>query len=191
MKIGSLIPEFHGYILSVSTNPCLSRSNSFLAVHSSPMAATKNMTREPAMPAEQNEATFRRWVKEGVNKKDISLVRETFAEEFRNATLPPESPQGLDAHERAMEEFFAAFPDMLVRLDRVVADDDQIGYYATLTGTHQAEFLGIPATGRNVTFVSSGVDRWRMERLWSGGRPSISSASLCNLGCWRWEGNRA
>ena len=33
----------------------------------------------------------------------------------------------------------------------VVGEDDTVATYKTFTGTHQGEFMGIPATGKRVT----------------------------------------
>jgi len=62
-----------------------------------------------------------------------------------------------------------AFPDARADLVSVVAEGDKVGVHDQLVGTHTAEFMGIPATGREVRVdfvhvfrVVDGliVDRW-------------------------------
>jgi predicted ester cyclase len=46
--------------------------------------------------------------------------------------------------------FYAAFPDIHFRVDDLLAEGDLVAARVTVTGTHQGEFMGIPATGRSV-----------------------------------------
>jgi uncharacterized protein (TIGR02246 family) len=55
----------------------------------------------------------------------------------------------------AAQGFMTAFPDLVVRMDRVDADDDRVTYHWTLTGSH----TGPGGTGRAVRI--SGRERWR------------------------------
>jgi len=45
----------------------------------------------------------------------------------------------------------STFPDAYVTLEDVIAEDDKVVSRGTFTGTHR-EFLGIPPTGKQVTF---------------------------------------
>ena len=46
------------------------------------------------------------------------------------------------------------FPDLHARIDNLVAEGDRVAVRLTFRGTHQGEFLGVPATGRTVEYVS-------------------------------------
>jgi len=46
----------------------------------------------------------------------------------------------------------STFPDAYVTLEDVIAEDDKVVSRGTFTGTHRREFLGIPPTGKQVTF---------------------------------------
>jgi steroid delta-isomerase-like uncharacterized protein len=52
-----------------------------------------------------------------------------------------------------------AFPDRHFSLERLIAEADQVAVAYTLHGTHQAEFLGVPATGKAITMRSISVLR--------------------------------
>ena len=45
----------------------------------------------------------------------------------------------------------AAFPDGLATIDDLIAEGDRLMLRVTSRGTHQGEFLGVPATGRTVS----------------------------------------
>lgn len=44
----------------------------------------------------------------------------------------------------------SAFPDMHIQIEHLVADEDNVAFAYTLTGTHQGEFMGIAPTGRHI-----------------------------------------
>jgi predicted ester cyclase len=54
----------------------------------------------------------------------------------------------------------AAFPDFRPEIHWQVAAGDLVTTYKTYDGTHQGDFLGVPATGRKVTFHT--VDAMRV-----------------------------
>ena len=54
---------------------------------------------------------------------------------------------------------FAAFPDFRMTVKRQIAEGDEIATLAICRGTHLGEFLGIPPTGKEVSFQSMNLDR--------------------------------
>lgn len=54
--------------------------------------------------------------------------------------------------ERLHEILFAAFSDLRVQVEDVIAEDDRVVVRLSFTGTHDGEFQGIPATGRGIAF---------------------------------------
>ena len=53
-----------------------------------------------------------------------------------------------------------AFPDLHAEVHDVIAEGELVAARVTYTGTHQGEFVGIPATGKQTT--TSGVDLFRI-----------------------------
>ena len=66
----------------------------------------------------------------------------------------PEPLLGRDTWQQGYELVKRAFPDLKIRIDDLVAAGDKVALRLTLSGTHQGEFQGIPATGRQVSYVS-------------------------------------
>jgi predicted ester cyclase len=54
-----------------------------------------------------------------------------------------------------------AFPDLHAEVHDVIAEGELVAARPTYTSTHQGEFLGIPATGKQTT--TNGVDFFRMQ----------------------------
>ena len=67
---------------------------------------------------------------------------------------------------------FAAMPDSHVRIDRFVAEGDTVVVEWTNCGTHRGTFMGIPATGKVVSFKGVSIIRYRgsmaasVTRVW-------------------------
>jgi predicted ester cyclase len=55
--------------------------------------------------------------------------------------------------------YFEAFPDLHIALDEVIAEGDRVVVRSTMTGTHDGEYKGIPATGRHVAAESAEIFR--------------------------------
>jgi predicted ester cyclase len=51
-----------------------------------------------------------------------------------------------------VERFLKGLPDLKFTVDDTISENDKLVVCWTITGTHQGEFLGIPATNRKVTF---------------------------------------
>lgn len=47
---------------------------------------------------------------------------------------------------------YGAFPDLHSSIDEMVGEGDTVALHATSTGTHDGEWMGIPATGRHIAF---------------------------------------
>ena len=55
--------------------------------------------------------------------------------------------------------YFEAFPDLHCSIDELIAEGGKVFCRSTITGTHDGEYKGIPATGRNVSTECAEVFR--------------------------------
>ena len=105
------------------------------------------------MSTEQNKALIRRLMEEAFNRGDMSLVDELFAPDFvEHEELPPGIPPGREAVKQLSTMFRSAFPDFKLTIDDMIAEDDKVVVRSTWSGTHKGEFMGIPPTGKSVSF---------------------------------------
>lgn len=98
--------------------------------------------------SEENKELVRRWYERVINGRDLDAVDEYFADERIAAGIR----QGCFA-------YFEAFPDLHVSVDDLIAEGDRVFCRSTMTGTHDGEYKGIPATGRNVAAETAEVFR--------------------------------
>ena len=66
----------------------------------------------------------------------------------------PEPRHGRDVWRQGFEMMKHAFPDLQAHIEDIVADQDKVAVRLRFRGTHRGEFLGIPATGRTIEYVS-------------------------------------
>ena len=93
-----------------------------------------------------NEATYAAW-----NAHDPDAVAAVFAEDAvtRDAGSDDVSVGREVVRDRAAR-LFAAFPDLRLERMALVIDAKRHADRWVLTGTHEGELLGMPATGRSV-----------------------------------------
>lgn len=60
-----------------------------------------------------------------------------------------------------LSELFTAFPDLTFEVTERIAQGDRVAEKWTLRGTHSAEYIGVPATGRVVEFNGMSMVRMR------------------------------
>jgi steroid delta-isomerase-like uncharacterized protein len=65
-----------------------------------------------------------------------------------------EPQHGRDAWRQGFEMMRRAFPDLQAHIEDIVAAEDKVAVRLRFRGTHRGEFLGIPATGRTIEYVS-------------------------------------
>jgi steroid delta-isomerase-like uncharacterized protein len=108
-------------------------------------------------PTAPNKALVRRWIEEGFNERSLAVVDEIFAERFAvNGNVV-----GRDGLKQSMRRHVAAFPDLHVVVDEIVAEGGKVALWYTVEGTHRGEFEDIPPTGKRVKW--SGVDLMTIE----------------------------
>jgi steroid delta-isomerase-like uncharacterized protein len=66
----------------------------------------------------------------------------------------PEPLHGRDRWREGAATFRRAFPDLHAEIEDIFASGDRVAVRLRMQGTHEGEYLGIPATGRAVSYVS-------------------------------------
>ena len=104
--------------------------------------------------SEENKALYRSFVEEIINKYKINEMGKFIAEDFVDLTPPPgiDLEPGLAGMQKMMGMFLSAFPDLHSTIDDLVAEGDKVVGLMTTTGTHKGDFMGIPATGKQINF---------------------------------------
>ena len=125
------------------------------------------VTATPATATPGTEAVralVHRFIDEVINGRDLDrALAELVAEDFvEHNPLPGQGP-GRAGLGDVLAGMFAGFPDLRWDIQETVVEADRVATVSFWTGTHQGEFLGIPATGRSVT-----VEAWTLDRYQHG-----------------------
>ncbi len=105
------------------------------------------------MSSEQNKALVHQLVEEVINQGNASMVDELLAPDFvEREDLPPGMPRDREALKQLTTMLHSAFPDFKATIDDIVAEGDKVVIRQTWSGTHKGEFMGVPPTGKSVSF---------------------------------------
>jgi steroid delta-isomerase-like uncharacterized protein len=66
----------------------------------------------------------------------------------------PEPQHGREVWRQGFEMMKRAFPDLQAHIEDIFAAQDKVAVRLRFHGTHSGEFLGFPATGRTIDYVS-------------------------------------
>jgi len=101
--------------------------------------------------SEQNKALVSRYYEEVLGQGKVHVIDEIGSPDFvdHDRANPTHDGEGVKLFASMAR---SAFPDLSVKVEDVIASDDRVVARTTISGTHSGEFMGIPATGRRVTF---------------------------------------
>lgn len=108
--------------------------------------------------SEEHERVLRALV-DSANKKDIKAFEALYDPNVAYHGTGELADAGRSAFVELMGAFFQAFPDASFTASDVFSSGDKVAYSVTISGTHRAELMGIPATNKKVTFRSIGIAR--------------------------------
>lgn len=103
--------------------------------------------------SEANKAIVRRFYEEVMSQGNVDLLDEIMAPDFADhgETLFG-SPQGRDTLKQGITASRPVLGDLHVQLRDVIADGELVGVRGTMRCTHQGAFLGVAASGNELTW---------------------------------------
>ncbi len=108
---------------------------------------------------EDNKALNRRFVEEVINQGNIEAIDELIDPGVVDHAALPGFPTGREGAKQFFAMMRSAFPDLHLTIEDMIAEGDKVVMRSTWSGTHQGEFMGIPATGRRVTVSAIDISR--------------------------------
>lgn len=109
------------------------------------------------MATEENKANIRRVFEEGINGRNMGALDGVIGDDYVNHSFPAPAP-GREGFKQVIGMFLSAFPDMHITLNDVLGEGDRVVTRGYFTGTHSGEFMGIPATGKQINV--NYMDMW-------------------------------
>lgn len=111
---------------------------------------------------EKNKAIAHAFFTKAWSEGDFSTVEQTFSpdvvDHFDKAT-------GIAVVKQLILNFRTAFPDLKFSLDDEVAEGDKVVHRWSMSGTHKAPLMGIPATGKHASWTGITIVRFENGKI--------------------------
>jgi steroid delta-isomerase-like uncharacterized protein len=91
-----------------------------------------------------------RWFDEVVNEGNLDAADEICSPDFVDHDPLPGTGADLAGLKDGVTQIRAAFPDIQAEADDIIVDGDHVAVRSTMRGTHEGDFLGMPASGKRI-----------------------------------------
>ena len=130
------------------------------------VASTARVTSKGDSPVEEsvlrdNKALIRKLFEEEINQKDLTVMESMVTDDYVSHNDSVGAPSEIKQTEKFLAAVFAAFPDTHVTIEDMIAESDKVVVRNTWRGTFRGPWMGIPPTGKEVTWT--GIVIWRIE----------------------------
>jgi predicted ester cyclase len=119
------------------------------------LQSAREQLARPITP-ELYERIRRLWIKHSIaeDARDLPGLIDTLTENCVYEVVPTgQRWEGHDGARAFYQAFLGAFPDVKFHLQHIVVGPQGVFEVAEMIGTHQAEWAGLPPTGRQVRLV--------------------------------------
>jgi len=118
----------------------------------------------------ENEALIRRWFEEVWNQKRPEQITEMMSEDVVAHGMGADAAPiyGTDAFRQSFDLFTGAFPDLQITIEQCMAAGDRVVVLLRCEATHGGDNLGVPATGKRVTFPVMSMTRCHKGKIVEG-----------------------
>ena len=114
------------------------------------------------MSEADNKAIIRRFIEEGSNRRNAALIDEIYSADYTGHDPERPAPRNITDLKQGMAGLLGkVFPDAQYSIERLMAEGDLVTWHWTFRATHQGEIMGIPATGKQISF--GGINLFRFE----------------------------
>ena len=105
----------------------------------------------------ENKEVVRRFF-EDVAAGDLEVLYELVSEDCL-IHAPGREIRGVEQVKDVRAGQFQALGDWTTTVERQIAEDDLVASLVTISGMHSKEFLGVPPSGKRITFTNTFLDR--------------------------------
>jgi steroid delta-isomerase-like uncharacterized protein len=119
------------------------------------------------MMSEDHKARIREFLDRVLTAGEIDATGDYFhSDVVEEVPLPGQGP-GLEGLKETLTHLRRAFPDSHWRVEEQIAEYNRVLTRFVWSGTHEGEFLGIPATNRVIQVWGMVIDRFEDQKVTS------------------------
>ena len=96
-----------------------------------------------------------------IAKGNLDAVGEFFAPDYVAHVTDQDMAGGHSVIRRFVGMLQRSFPDLQADVEILVEGKDRVAWQRTLRGTHQSDFMGFPASGRQIVWRDMVTSRFR------------------------------
>ncbi|MGB8347131.1 MAG: ester cyclase [Ktedonobacteraceae bacterium] len=111
------------------------------------------------MPVEENKAIVRRYLDEAWNKQNVNILDELMTPDYARYVGTSGAHLDREGQKQRLAGLHKAFGELQLVLDDILAEGDEVTIRIRLIGTHRDTFMGVPATGKQITIVAIDILR--------------------------------
>ena len=123
------------------------------------------------MDAERNKRLIERFYEEVWAQGNVAFAQQVFADDYvRHDLRPGTAPPGSAGQKAVAGLFRAAFPDVHLAVELLVAEGEYVVARWTMAGTHRGAWGGVAPTGQRVRFAGVNIFRFadgKVAELWN------------------------
>jgi steroid delta-isomerase-like uncharacterized protein len=116
------------------------------------------------MSAEQNKVAVRRFIDEVFVKGNSDAVDKLVTHDFTPHSWGT-MPSGAEPLKQATRRVHAGVTGVRMKIEDMIAEDDKVAVRLTAHGTHQGEFMGLPASGKAYTISETHIFHMRDGKI--------------------------
>ncbi len=113
----------------------------------------------------QAELLIRTLIDEAFNKGNLSILEDVIHSEYQYLSPDNSQLKGIKELSEFIQAFRKAFPDLSLQIDDIFASNDRSCTAFTLRGTHEGDFMGIPATKKSVEVRGMVMSRFKDNKI--------------------------
>jgi len=117
------------------------------------------------MSAEDLKKLNNHFYDEVFRRRHLDAVDELLTDDFVEHTPAPGQATDRQGAKDFIGQMLQAFPDLNFEVENQIAEGDTVAAVGTMTGTHNSDFFGVPATGRRVSVAVMDTGRVREGRF--------------------------
>jgi steroid delta-isomerase-like uncharacterized protein len=102
---------------------------------------------------------------EAINSGNLEVMNDLVAPNAIENDPAPGQDKGAQGYIDFFTKLRTAFPDLKIEVEQLVADDENVAFAYTMTGTHKGDFNGIPATHKKVKARGLQISRFEDGKM--------------------------
>jgi steroid delta-isomerase-like uncharacterized protein len=115
--------------------------------------------------SQENRAVLDRINEEAFRQGNTGVIDELVAQDFVEHNPMPGFEGNREGFKQMVAGLHQAFPDFDTEVQDQIADGDKVVERWTAGGTHEGEFMGMPATGRRIQIEGMDITRLADGRI--------------------------